>query len=162
MQMLWVVESPWRWVCGLVVVRMLLYNLQWLCSKIRIGHTLFGVCRIMCQVYDIDHIQKDGWITKHGRHGWVNQERLRINYVERRELCSVTIAPHAFKMNMLPHCWLRSIRKFGKFPTQATDLVQSADVFVIQKINDAWWWLWYEYKFEQIQKENWKNGSNGD
>lgn len=49
-----------------------------------------------------------------------------------------------------------------KFPPQATDLVQPADSFVIQKIKDAWRRLWDKYKFEQIQKGNWKNGSNGE
>jgi hypothetical protein len=44
-------------------------------------------------------------------------------------------------------------------PPNCTDLIQPADSFVIQKINDAWRSLWDRYLSETVKKSDWKNES---
>ncbi len=48
-----------------------------------------------------------------------------------------------------------------KFPTNATQLVQPADSFIISKIKDAWRRRWDSYKVSLIQNGNWKHSGAG-
>lgn len=46
-----------------------------------------------------------------------------------------------------------------RLPPQTTNRTQPADSFVISKIKAAWKRRWDDYKYQQIQKGNWKDGS---
>lgn len=48
-----------------------------------------------------------------------------------------------------------------KLPPNATDLVQPADSFIIQKIKEVWRRRWDVYKMDCIKKGLWKDGDNG-
>ena len=46
-----------------------------------------------------------------------------------------------------------------KFPPNATDLIQPADSFVIQKIKEVWQRRWEQYKLDSIRSQLFKPGS---
>lgn len=46
-----------------------------------------------------------------------------------------------------------------KLPPQTTNRTQPADSFVISKIKAAWRRRWDDYKYQQIENGNWKDGS---
>lgn len=59
---------------------------------------------------------------------------------------------------------LRAVRKIiRKLPGNATDMVQPADSFVIQKIKEVWQKRWHAYKSEAIRSSEWQDvaGNNG-
>lgn len=48
-----------------------------------------------------------------------------------------------------------------KLPPNATDLVQPADSFVIQKIKEAYRDRWENYEYKCITNDDWKDGVEG-
>ena len=46
-----------------------------------------------------------------------------------------------------------------KFPPNATDLIQPADSFVIQKIKEVWQRRWEQYRLDSIRSQLFKPGS---
>lgn len=103
-----------------------------------------------------------GWMDSQVWSAWLSDtraitalpaQRQRILYVDN---CS----SHVF--NPTIESQLANIRTtLRKLPPNATNLVQPADSFIIQKVKDAWREKWDKYKYECITRGDWQDGVDG-
>lgn len=103
-----------------------------------------------------------GWMDASVWRAWLNESRAINRLPSNRERVLFVDNCSSHVTNDDVQVSLNNIRtSLRKLPANATNIVQPADSFVIQKIKDAWRKRWDNYKYGLITQGLWQDGIDG-